>query len=54
MFKLIWVLIVLAASIGCCIGPLTLIVLTINGGILGLFSAVGINLTCYLILVSEA
>jgi hypothetical protein len=54
MFKLIWVLIVLAASIGCFVAPFTTIMLTINGGLLGFFAAMGINLTCYLILVSEA
>jgi hypothetical protein len=54
IFKLIWVLILLAASIGWFIAPLTTIILTISGGLFGFFAAVGINITCYIIVASEA
>ena len=54
IFKLIWVLILLAASIGYFVAPFTIVIMTISGGLLGFFAAIGINLTCYLILMTEA
>lgn len=53
MFKFIGFLIVLAASIGYFVAPITLVLMTINGGILGFFAAIGINLTCYAIVAME-